>query len=337
MRWLTLLVCLACSSTPAFGEHDDAGSNLLGDASIQFQDVDTLPACSAWTIRDLAAGPNNVLGDADDVESNYSRIDFDALGRVSRESKFSGPGGDGTWETQDDEVSLWQQLTLTSATEGNALTSTASGPDGAWGTSDDVVGSRTWFQYDGQGQRVVEHDFGGAGGDGVWGTSDDVIDRWYHVAYGVGGSLFQERQFVDRGPDQIPDTSDDPVALLVTRFHDGGAFADNAGPDGTWGTSDDHINSRYAYDFTSSGAITRATLYDAPGPDGVWGTSDDVIGILVKLSCSGHGLDELVMAAGSDGVLGTADDVVAAHIVVVGCDASVCSLSQLPSIGVQPN
>ncbi len=331
----SVFVCLACSSHPSFGD-GDAGAP-PGDASTTFQDAAVGPACGAWTIRTLAAGPDGVLGNADDVESGYSVLDFDAQGRVSKESTFSGPGADSKWETADDDVTSVQHLVIVSASEGNALTSTGAGPDGVWGTSDDVIGARTWFQFDGQGRHVVEHDYTSAGADGVWGTSDDVMDRWFHVAYGVGGSLLQELQFVNPGPDQIPDTTDDPAASLTTRFHDRGTFADNAGPDGTWGTSDDHIDGRYTYDFASNGAITRATLFTSPGPDGVWGTSDDVIGGLVKLSCDGNSNDELLMAPGPDGVLGTSDDTVQAHFRVVGCDASVCSLSQLPSIGAQPN
>ena len=333
---LSIFVCVACSSHPSFGEHD-SGPSPLGDGSVTYEDGGPPPACGSWIVRGLSAGPDGVLGNGDDVESGYSRMDFDAQGRVSKDSTFSGPGADAKWETADDDITSLQRLVIASPTEGNALTSTGPGADGVWGTSDDVVGARVWFQFDGQGRRVVEHEFSGAGNDGVWGTPDDVIERWYRVTYGVRGSLYQELQFTDPGPDQLPDTSDDPAAILTTRFHDRGTFADNAGPDGTWGTSDDHLDGRYTYDFASSGAITRATLYDTPGPDGVWGTSDDVIGGLVKLSCSGNALGELLMAPGPDGVLGTSDDVVQAHVVVVGCDASVCSSSELPAVGVQPN
>ncbi len=338
------LALVSCSQGPAGGfapGHDGGATG--DDASTpddgspgSFGDSQAPHSCGRWLLRSFGPGPDGQLGTSDDVEVGYETLDFDSHGREVDDIVVKDPGADAKWETSDDPPSSMSKLVLSQGgATGYDLGYSAPGNDGKW--SDAVATSGEWFSFDGQGSATVGHVLSGAGMDGTWGDADDPFDRWFHWAYGDGknGSyLLSERQYVDPGPDGVPDTADDPIAILTTRFHDHGTFADGAGPDGQWGDADDHLNGIYTDQFSSKGYMTRTTLYDAAGPDGTWGTSDDVVGADVTLECLGTSSDVLFHnAPGPDGVWMTADDVVASHVVMVGCDDSVCRDTSPPSVG----
>jgi hypothetical protein len=330
----------ACGQANTGFDGSDAGRgdapHLGEDGPASLGEAGSGGSCARWIIRDEGPGPDGKLGTSDDVEIAYSAEEFDAFGQVVRETVVNSPGPDGKWETSDDPIESLDQLTLASdGSIGNDYGYPAVGPDGKW--ADAVATSRIWFGFDTAGQPGHEQDFDEPGPDGKWGDADDVMDRWYHRVFGDGtGNAFlvSEKQYIDPGPDGIPDTADDPVSILTTRYPAYGTFADGAGPDGLWGTSDDHLTGRYTNLFSPKGYMSRSTLYVDPGPDGEWGTPDDPVDSYASLECMGTGASVLLFSGpGPDGLWFTKDDEVAEHTFIVGCDDSVCKNTSSPGVG----
>lgn len=151
------------------------------------------------------------------------------------------------------------------------------GPDGIWLNDDDDVSS-----YTVEGERVgdTRRDLSfGSGPDGVFFNSDDTPasyrDRFFE------GSLEVRRDDLRVGPDGLVGTGDDTITRVLTISHNPDGQSRQfafffVGDDGSFGTADDQLLAVFAFVYDERGLSQRTTRVD-PGPDGELLTADDVI------------------------------------------------------------
>lgn len=188
----------------------------------------------------------------------YSAFTFriNAGPRTSNRAHY-GPGWDGVFFTNDDEVTGYNYVEFNE--QGEARTDRwyaagaavdGRGPDQVWFTADDVPLGWYW-QHD---EERYGTNHGGPGADGIWVSDDDPVTSW--------------EEFDSR--------------VVPGGWENGGTFMNglytDAGPDGTWRTADDVLGGYYKRVLNFSLSEARRIRYASPGWDGVWYTSDDEIG-----------------------------------------------------------
>ena len=224
-------------------------------------------------------GPDTRLGTADDVPGGLTRHRWDAEVREVAFANLQGPGLDGAWQTDDDEVSTWYTIALQGDLPAQTVQHVGPGADGVWRTADDVADDvfTSTLGADGAQTRQVRS---AAGFDSTAGTADDVIVE-VRDSTSVGG-LRTANMFRTRGPDTVWLTGDDgynrwdkytrdPRGLLIDV-----AECTGAGEDGQWGTPDDLVGFRRRFAYNAQGLLVLSGDFQGPGPDGIWATSDDV-------------------------------------------------------------
>ncbi|HYD43466.1 MAG TPA: hypothetical protein VEB43_21735 [Anaeromyxobacter sp.] len=207
-----------------------------------------------------------------------------------------GPGWDGVFFTEDDEVAGYSYVEFTEA--GHSLTdrwfalgttTDGRGPDQLWFTEDDVP-MGWWWQHDDE-QYGTNHS--GPGADGIWVSDDDPITSWeeFASAYDPWDGSVLNGLYTDAGPDGTWRTPDDVLGGYLKRvLHPNGAEAQriryvSPGWDGVWYTPDDQIGqdwfgayvvNTYPAGHTQWGSWSRQVSYSDPGWDYEWLTADDV-------------------------------------------------------------
>jgi hypothetical protein len=214
-----------------------------------------------------------------DVISCYYIINYDQDSRIKAEWKYKGPGSDGAWFTEDDELA--DETTYQYDDSGNILRETF---------GQDKYGNISYwysYTYDAENKIVEKIEYTREGFDNKWFTEDDFINTRELFEYNRDGQL-----------------------TLSINSH-------SAGDDGIWFNSDDNINYYTVQEYTQS--TETYTCYYWPnnrvGPDGLWFTDDDVpwykIYIRYNIIKNIKKDQEIYIAsygAGDDGKWFTADD-----------------------------
>jgi hypothetical protein len=124
--------------------YDDASHTATG-TKVVGRHVATLTADGRLAKNTLmTAGPDAILGTADDVPSGYVTYDVGPPGTQTR--FYSTAGADGVWFTADDVVGTFGKIVFDSlGREASAVYDAASGPDAVPFTADDLspIGSPT--------------------------------------------------------------------------------------------------------------------------------------------------------------------------------------------------
>jgi hypothetical protein len=191
----------------------------------------------------------------------------------SRYRRFDDPGPDGQWGTADDVLSNYG-LTTTRAGDGTQLTAyySGAGADGQWFTADDTQYYGMIRSCSADGRSCTDVGLSGPGPDGRWFTADDVKD----------GTSTQVTVTADGAPLTELDIFDASGAgeLTVNTYNADGTLAqtvdyDDPGPDGVWGTADDHISAGDAYVYDQFGRVARDIDSAGPLPPGPGNPSSD--------------------------------------------------------------
>ncbi len=228
------------------------------------------------------AGPDGMFFTVDDIAASNSIVwqaDTDATGRDARITAYYDSGVDGIWETPDDTVAWRDDIIQNAADFTSTTVRYIPGNDGKWFTDDDVVANYVMEKYDASG-RLLNSDYAvSPGADGVWFTGDDAFNSKFRQSYADDGSLVQAdflyssrdtgwAQFDLMYYDQY-DYNADAQLTRSSRFN-------GSGPDNTWYTSDDVLQSLTMSEYDTNGNRLSTTSIRGAGVDGQWNTPDDV-------------------------------------------------------------
>lgn len=277
--------------------------------------------------------------------THYERND---AGRRVANRNVDGPGLDGDWGTDDDDVSSYHTIEYDAA--GLRLRDVSyddPGVDGLWATDDDVVRDYTTYDHHAGGGVTAQVGYGAPGADALWFTDDDVVD-WAsrYTVDDATGFCTRTADLAGPGDDGLWLTDDDEidehtVHTMDARF-DVVAYANSVGGpgvDGVWGTQDDFYWVR-SYVRDAQGALIAERSAQDPGVDGVWQTDDDE-----DDSYSTYDVDFYGRATeyrrheepGVDGVFGTTDDEIDSRYTYVFDDMTGLQLTRRAYVGPGPN
>jgi hypothetical protein len=281
-------------------------------SSIGWEGINGLPAGNYFTtVLDASGnpsrithyngpGPDGAWFTDDDQISYYVAGTFDAAGKTVRSVYHNSAGPDGTWFTADDPTDYYTMYTYSDAKD-ITVTYNGVGSDGTWFTADDKVSAYEITEFNTNGSKISMINYGSPGSDGRWFTADDVYINYSTFLYDVNGNLTRQARSIGVGPDGIPFTADDQ---------------------GIQGSESVCIS-------CASGVTYEATTYDAnnrglscvsykdPGADGVWFTADDTYSYYLTSLYDPNGRlirQARSLGAGPDGIPFTADDSVSYDI-----------------------
>ena len=185
-----------------------------------------------------------------------------------------------------------------------------SGPDVLWWTDDDGLTQYTRSEIvDGT---LQTREFSGAGPDLDWLTADDTPQTAPSMIcepLDTAGRPRGRLQSLGAGPDGTFCTSDDLVESAFRIEYDArGAVIKNIGssapgPDGKRLTADDPVNWWARIDNEDDGVPRELYYTDTPGPDGRWFTSDDALDLLERWTYLGNEESESKVVGNVNGVV----------------------------------
>lgn len=220
---------------------------------------------------------------ADDTITRRERNDRDGEGRLVKFWDFTGPGGDATWGTSDDNAI---NLTTYQYDADGRLTRQVTyerGADNQIDTPDDVVFFYKDLAYDARGLFVSDLQYVGMGDDGTWFTGDDEIGYRTAYTYDVDARLTMQTSYNGPGADAVWESADDEVSNYLAyepgdkSLHRGRTVYFEAGMDGDWFTADDGIFERVGYTYDAGGNVLTAFQASTPGPDDDYFTDDGLV------------------------------------------------------------
>ncbi len=213
------------------------------------------------------------------VISCYYIYNYNKNLKVDTEWKFMGPGPDGKWFTDDDELET--ETTYIYDKSGNILREAAGhdrygnvsywysysynpenkiierieynkeGLDNTWFTDDDVIGSRAIYEYNREGEPTLTVFSNSPGEDGKWFNGDDDIHSYIVQEYTGSTETYTCYYWPDNsiGPDEFWFTADDiPWYKIFIRYNlinnvkkdqETYIVSYGAGKDKIWFTGDD--------------------------------------------------------------------------------------------------
>jgi hypothetical protein len=294
---------------------DDTSYDATG-TKIVSRHVSTLTADGRLAKNTLmAAGPDAMLGTADDVPASY--VTFDVAPPGTQTHYYSAAGPDGVWFTADDVTSNYNRTDLSVPGQSRSVYYKAAGVDGVWGTADDVVGTFGKTLFDPSGREASSIYDSGPGPDAAPYTADDLIS--YRFTDTWTATTNQRLQYTSPGPDGVWLTADDAIGSVNDDSVDAAGHVTAiafkaAGPDATWLTADDVITAKWTWTYDAKGLVTRISIFAGPGPDATWGTADDVLSSAYDYTTNAaNGATTQVQShssAGPDGIWFTADDII---------------------------
>ncbi|MGF1466862.1 MAG: Ig-like domain-containing protein [Sandaracinaceae bacterium] len=201
--------------------------------------------------------------------------------RLTRMVGYDGPGQDGVWFNDDDDLEYGRYREWTREDDGSTRFTRYDGPgdDDVWFTADDEVSYTAVYVEDSEGRSVTHVDYTEPGPDGVWATADDLVRIYTRYQHAPDVSLILN--YDDPGPDGVWGTGDDVLVSYNRNTYDQFlevSVANYRGPgrDGAWLTADDEAQWYLVNHFDAADRWTREVSYGGPGGDGLWGTCDDV-------------------------------------------------------------
>ncbi|MBN1797866.1 MAG: hypothetical protein JW822_04790 [Spirochaetales bacterium] len=227
-------------------------------------------------------GPDGILDTADDEIGGITVQTYRDFYSDNWKHFYDGPGADGVWLTDDDEIADWWWC----RTDTYGSMQVGPGPDGLWFTTDDTISG--WNDWS---DPAIERSYGDPGADGEWFTADDVMRDYCLKEYDANGNEIKRVSYGDPGPDNIWETADDVITInwygaYMTREYEGQynhwdswtrmVSYDSPGPDGIWFTADDEVRNWQVQEFgDGTKFFTRRETYNSPGMDDEWFTEDD--------------------------------------------------------------
>lgn len=255
------------------------------------------------------AGIDGVAQISDDTITGYVSYIYDSGGKLTRVTRYSGPGDDSVWFTADDGISSY---TVNSYDDyGNKIRGidfNGAGKDGIWVTADDTAYEYTAKTFDAHGNQLRAVGYYDAGADGLWLTQDDKVFGYIlYLKDAVGADIRIPKAYFNPGADGVWFTRDDSLAYLVglnkeidfvCTEHSGGLAVlcthsseitdskgnitravgyRNAGTDGVKYTVDDEVLGYIEIIYDVQGNPVKKKRYNGSGGDGIWFTVDDVL------------------------------------------------------------
>jgi hypothetical protein len=213
----------------------------------------------------------------------------------ARTIDYDGPGSDGNWLTEEDDVAGRITLATHDADGNQTAVVDYNGPDVSWSLPASKVWMHTTTEYR-SGLRVKDVWYDGPGADGVWLTSGDDIQFSTTYDYDASGNQIGSTNYDGTGAitGHTVNTfdanrhvirmdsygADDALTSSSTCSYDdagnwtGGIYQGASGATTGW----------YTYEYDAAGNTTRYTYYSGPGTDGRWfvespppSTNDDVV------------------------------------------------------------
>jgi hypothetical protein len=195
------------------------------------------------------AGPDELLGTADDFENGASTWHYDGADRLA---------GTCTVDTGADQLAFSADDNVTGCTvyrygQGivSLVSAVAPGQDGVWRTDDDVLGGSWSFSTLGAAGETLRTEVHALDA-GATNPSESTLQAYLDFEYDVAGFAVAVLHHGGRGTDGQWNTSDDAPVQFIKSIHasDGLLVAQEyyaAGPDGRLRTADDELFRRYTY------------------------------------------------------------------------------------------
>ena len=258
--------------------------------------------------------------------NGYMKYVYDNNGNLFRTIAYNGPGDDGQWETEDDEISPFTGMYGSSVkyeydSENNLIQEISymgPGSDNVWLTEDDEI-----FCYKKESKissTLSRTTIYNKGDDNIWFTIDDTVTSYSEEEITDNGTVEHKKLFSASGDDTVWFTVDDIVSSYVKIVNDGTGkkmhvySSAGIGTDNQWFTNDDNfvMVTSNTYDMTNK-IVTHISASDS-GTDNTWFTGDDVIGGSNKKYYNDDFTQMLKGAMfndmGADNIWGTEDDIV---------------------------
>lgn len=178
---------------------------------------------------------------------NYYDFLYDGRGNLLRKITYTGPGDDGIWFNENDQVLYENSKTIYDIFNRIYMKVTYTGPGpGEAPLINDVVGGYTIYTYDSNGDIKRKVSYESPGSDGVWFNSNDIISHYTEY-------VFNYQDYYVR----------------YTTY-------DGPGGDNVWFNGNDHITD-YNIDYCHSNYKPYLLKkFSGSGIDGQWYTDDDV-------------------------------------------------------------
>lgn len=219
----------------------------------------------------IGAGPDGTWATADDVTGSYQTKGWMDLSRIQL-SFIDSPGTDGMWRTGDDAGPSWHGYTYDTRARLVREIVRSTGADRFAGTNDDEILSHIDRTYDALGlARVIVYN--AAGPDGTWLTDDDVVERWQRIERDETGLVVATIELAAPGPDGMWLTDDDAISQRAVYAYAASRLRTSL----TVFSGTDAIATVTTTTYDDKGNRTDERRASAPGPDATWGTADDVL------------------------------------------------------------
>ena len=230
---------------------------------------------------------------------------------VEKGIQYSGPGTDGEWNTDDDEIATIIKTEIGSDSIERDIFYSSAGEDNIWNTSDDAMQGYGLKETTDNGKIYQTKQFN-AGPDNVWFTSDDELISSSKVVKDNTGKTIQEymtHSWFGENSTSASRYEYDALNNVAYATNSGGIGADKI-----WFTDDDlfsgHGKRVYSDNFQN---LLQTFDYTDNGADGIPYTDDDTLMYYESNEYDEFGnktLSKVCMNPGTDGTWFTEDDLV---------------------------